>query len=72
METAAQQIDITDLRTIEGLVSENPEVLNVSLLQWQLRHRDQNGLNNAVVKVGKRVLISKTRYQQWLSAQAGK
>lgn len=72
MQTQEQQIDIGDLRTIEGLANENPEVLNVQLLQWQLRHRTQNGLNSAVVKVGKRVLISKTRYQQWLSSQAGK
>jgi len=72
MGTAEQQIDLSDLRTIEGLASENPEVLNVPLLQWQLRHRSQNGLDSAVVKVGKRVLISKTRYQQWLSSRAGK
>lgn len=72
METSQQQIAIEDLRTVEGLAKENPNILNVSLLQWQMRFREQNGLASACVKVGKRVLISKSRYEQWLASQAGK
>lgn len=65
-------ITINDLKTIEGLVEVNPQVLTVPLLRWQLRHRYENGLANCCVKAGKRILISKSRYEQWLAANAGK
>lgn len=63
----ANQIELTDLRTIEQLAAEHPDVLTVTAIRWQLRHRHENGLGAACVKVGKRVLISKSRYQQWLA-----
>ena len=72
METNEQKIAIDDLRTIDELAAEFPSVLNVPLLRWQLNKRDRNGLSFACVKMGKRVLISKTRYEQWIAAQAGK
>lgn len=65
-------INLNDLKTIECLVDENPQALTVSLLRWQLRHRYENGLANCCVKAGKRILISKSRYEQWLAANAGK
>ena len=69
---AVCNIRLDDLKTIETLAEENPQFLTVPLLRWQLRHRQQNGLANCCVKVGKRVLISQSRYEQWLSANAGK
>lgn len=73
METRnTEAISLDDLRTIEGLVQENPSVLTVSLLRWQLRHRHENGMNTCCVKSGKHILIIKTRYEQWLAANAGK
>jgi hypothetical protein len=65
-------INLNDLKTIEGLVDENSQALTVSLLRWQLRHRYENGLANCCVRAGKRILISKSRYEQWLAANAGK
>lgn len=41
------------------------------MLKWQLRHRHENGLALACMKVGKRMLISRTRYESWLAAQFG-
>ena len=66
-----EAINLNDLKTIEGLVEENPQALTVSLLRWQLRHRQENGLANCCVRAGKRILISKTRYEGWLASQAG-
>lgn len=64
-------IPLDDLRTIEGFANEHPEFLTVPTLRWQLRHRDTNGLASATVRVGKRLLISRTRYQEWLATRAG-
>ena len=68
----AEAINLNDLKTIEGLVEENTQALTVSLLRWQLRHRYENGLANCCVRAGKRILISKSRYEKWLAANAGK
>lgn len=68
----AAAINLNDLKTIECLVDENPQALTVSLLRWQLRHRYENGLASCCVRAGKRILISKSRYEQWLAANAGK
>lgn len=67
--TAALQLD--DLHDIEGLASQYPHILSVQTLRWQLRDREKNGLAPACVRVGKKLLISKTRYEQWLAARAG-
>lgn len=68
---SATSIAINDLKTIEGIVNENPDVLNLPLLRWQLRHRQENGMSSCCVRAGKRILISKTRYEIWLASQAG-
>lgn len=64
-------VSLNDLTTIEGLAAENPEILTVTTLRWQLRHRHETGLAAACVKAGKRLLISKSRYESWLASQTG-
>lgn len=67
------QIDLNDLYTVQQLAQQYPGILSVPTLRWQLRWRDANGLAKACVKMGKKLLISKSRYQAWLaqSAEAG-
>ena len=62
---------LDDLHTVEELAQKYPRILSVFTLRWQLRDRAKNGLAPACVRVGKKLLISKTRYEQWLSARAG-
>ena len=72
MQTTAplgDAIKLDDLRDIEALAAENPKTLTVATLRWQLRHRDTNGLAAACVRIGKRLLISKSRYEHWLATQ---
>ncbi len=69
MYNAKTTIAIDDLYTVEGLFETNPRVINVTGLRWQLRHRKENGLASACVRIGKRILISKSRYEQWLATQ---
>lgn len=69
--TVPRAVSLADLTTIEGLVATNPEALTVSMLRWQLRHRHETGLDSACVRAGKRILISRTRYESWLASQIG-
>ena len=64
-------IRLDDLATAEGLAGEYPNLLTVPTLRWQLRHRDSNGLASACVRVGKKLLISRSRYESWLALRAG-
>ena len=63
---------LLDLATVQGLAAEHPQLLSVPTLRWQLRHRDENGLATACVRVGKKLLISRSRYEIWLSSRAGR
>lgn len=73
MEAATQNsvIALNDLHTIDELVAQHPKILSAFTLRWQLRHRDENGLAVCCVKIGKKLLISKSRYEQWLASRAG-
>lgn len=73
LETAPSgAIALDDLDTVEGLAARFPRLLTVPTLRWQLRHRDSNGLAPACVAVGKKLLISRTRYEAWLATRAGR
>jgi hypothetical protein len=71
-QTTTGAISLDDLHTVDGLVQLRPQFLSVPTLRWQLRSRDKNGLSACVVIVGKKLLISKSRYEQWLGNQAGR
>ncbi len=62
-------INLDDLFSIEELVARHPRILTQATLRYQLRDRSHNGLSRAVIRVGKRLLISETRYQTWLAGQ---
>lgn len=63
-------IALDDLMTIDELASQHPH-FSVSAMRWVLRRRAENGLNSACVKFGKKLLVSRTRFAQWLATQAG-
>lgn len=62
-------VELDDLRTTSQLAAEYPNVLSTWMLREQLRRRAKNGLDACCVRMGRRLLISKSRYQQWLSRQ---
>ncbi|MHC6051943.1 hypothetical protein ACYT84_09270 [Ralstonia solanacearum] len=64
------QIELSDLFTVKELAARWPKILSVLTLRYQLRNRDNNGLSKAVVRIGKKLLISESRYQQWLAESA--
>ncbi|MBX9629567.1 MAG: hypothetical protein K2X67_03515 [Burkholderiales bacterium] len=58
---------LDDWLPIEEFVARHPNLGNEMTLRWQLRHRDGNGLASAVRRVGKRLVISQSRYARWLA-----
>jgi hypothetical protein len=68
--TELPPIALGDLSPIDALARAYPGVLTVQLLRWQLRYRETNGLGSAVVRIGKRLFISRSRYEHWLAQQA--
>ncbi len=56
------------LLTVKQFCLQNPAFTNGGL-RWMLFHRQQNGLERAVVKVGRRVLINVDEFFRWIDAQ---
>lgn len=71
MDAAPVAIELADLYSVGGLAAAYPDLLTVQTLRWQLRHRDENGLAPACVRIGKKLLISRRRYEGWLATRAG-
>jgi hypothetical protein len=72
MQNPSENISLDDLHSVESFAQKYPALLTVQTLRWQLRHRDRNGMAQCCVALGKKLLISKSRYESWLAGQAGK
>jgi len=58
------------LRTVQQFCHEYP-AFTLGGMRWLLFHREQNGLAQAVIHVGRRVLIDVDRFFEWIDAQNG-
>jgi hypothetical protein len=58
----------TDLRTIKQLAQENPAFTEASL-RWLVFNARQNGLDTAIVRIGRRVLIDAHKLDVWLEVR---
>jgi len=58
----------TDLRTIKQLARENPAFTEASL-RWLVFNARHNGLDTAIVRVGRRVLIDVQKLDVWLETR---
>ena len=61
--------DLSEFATKEGLVKEYPDIINMPALEWQLRFREENGLDEAVRKFGRKILIHKPTFMRWLMSR---
>lgn len=59
------------LRSVRQLSQENP-VFSEASLRWLIFNSKQNGLDVALVRVGRRVLINKQRFNEWLQQRHSK
>lgn len=62
--TSNPPLDFSEWETIDGLVECSDGKLTKTQIRWQLRFRDQNGLDQATVKVGKRWFIHVPTYMR--------
>jgi hypothetical protein len=53
------------MKTVKQLAEERP-FFTESSLRWMLFNRSQNGLNAAVIKIGKKILIDETKFDKWV------
>ena len=60
-----------DLRTVKQFCEENT-AFTQGAIRWLLFHRRTNGLDRAVVKVGRRVLIDTHAFFAWINEQNGR
>ena len=71
MKQDTPAIALADLRTIDQLVEAHKSILTHNAVRWHLRDREHNGLAPAVVRLGRNLLISQARFEQWLETRAG-
>lgn len=56
------------LRTIAQLAERNP-AFSEGALRWHVFNRKANGLDRAIVHVGRRVLIDEVEFSRWLEGK---
>lgn len=56
------------LVTVKQLAVASPAFTEASL-RWKIFHAETNGLDRALVKVGRRVLIDLVEFERWLDQQ---
>lgn len=64
-------VPLTDLVRPADLANEYPGLFTAPGLRWLIRQRHRNGLANAgaVVLVGNRALLVRSRFEKWLGSQ---
>jgi hypothetical protein len=62
-------IDFRDLAGIDTLSTESGGEITEGQLRWWVFNADQNGLKPAIVRVGRRVYLSRSRFSNWLASQ---
>jgi hypothetical protein len=58
---------LDDWYTLQVFAERNPNLGSVQTWQWQLRHRNKNGLAPAVRRFGKNLFLSESRVARWLA-----
>ena len=61
--------DLSEFATKEGLVKEYPDLINMSSLEWILRFREENGFDEAVRKLGRKLVIHKPTFVRVLMSR---
>lgn len=56
------------LRTLRQLAERNP-AFSESALRWHVFNARTNGLDTAIVRVGRRVLIDEVEFDRWIQSK---
>lgn len=61
-------MNFENLRTLQQLAARNP-AFSENALRWHVFHAKSNGLDRAIVRVGRRVLIDEIEFSRWLESK---
>ena len=61
-------MDFQNLRTVKQIANSNPAFTEASL-RWLIYNSDQNGIDQVLVRVGRRVLFDMDQFNDWLERQ---
>ncbi|MCG8091589.1 MAG: hypothetical protein JAY62_17770 [Candidatus Thiodiazotropha endolucinida] len=67
-----ETFDLDDVISPDAMVEERPDLFTVGRIDWYLRQRHRNGLAEAgaVLQVGRRMYLVKSRFVQWFITQS--
>lgn len=63
--------DSQQLRTVRQLAEDLKPTggFTEPSLRWLIFHRDENGFDQVIVRLGRKIYIDRTRFAQWLERQ---
>lgn len=64
-------MDFRKLQTVKQIAEANPAFSEAGL-RWLVFHAERNGLDRALVRVGRKLLVDVDRFGDWLEARAEK
>ena len=67
-DALSRESRLPQLRTVDQFCQEH-RAFTPGAIRWLLFHRHTNGLESAVVRVGRRVFIDVERFFAWVDAQ---
>lgn len=60
---------LQDFSTPEGLAKSHPQLFTLPQLRWALRFRHENGLDQHVTRMGRRIYINVPGFTEWFQRQ---
>lgn len=64
-------MDNPQFLTPEALAKKYRSAFTLSSLRWHLFNRESNGLDSAVIQLGRKLLIDEAAFVVWLRSQRG-
>ncbi len=64
-------IELESLIPVQEVADRYPAIFTRTTVHWLMRNRDQNGLAQCVVRIGKRDFLIKPFFERWLAQRAG-
>lgn len=61
--------DFKQLRTVEQLAAESGGAFSQAGLRWKIFNASENGLDRAIVRLGRRVFIDVDEFNRWIDRQ---
>ncbi len=64
--------DFKKLRTVQQIAAQSNGAFTAASLRWSIFRAEQNGLDAAIIRLGRRVLIDEDGFNAWLETKRAK